>query len=466
MTDLPNRRSSYTHDRAIGRAGRAVYLARDVRDVVLSEHRWIARGGTQLELSTFVRDFSEGRSHLFGSWNDHVRYWLDFSLKDALLVVRFEDLRSDPRNISAIAMFIGLDPSDEAVHRAVDDNSLERMRAKEERPVGGPAAARHRGAVRGQGAVGGWRSKLTQEEVDEAVEHVSRDGLSRWAIRPSSRRLAAPTGCDAPGVTGRVPRRPPRCASARTARSTSSHSAFARASRSSEEVAGPLSRWRRRSVARSPGRSLRVSARGPPARRSTGDHRGRDRRPERRRRTPRRRPTPPSHGGSGTRRRPPCGVDRSRRPARPAPGTAPDPAPPDRPLAAAAERHRVRLRRAPGASRGDVNASIASATPLSGSRFPANSAVRASGRRASGGIPSMSATFGNTKAFARLPGSHGGLAALHRGRDRAAPCAPRDRIHVPSDRDRAEPDRLVQDADRPTAGAIRQGMPRVPPTGP
>ena len=30
----------------------------------------------------------------------------------------------------------------------------------------------------GKGAVGGWRSKLTQEEVD-AVEHVSRDGLSR-----------------------------------------------------------------------------------------------------------------------------------------------------------------------------------------------------------------------------------------------------------------------------------------------
>jgi hypothetical protein len=172
----------YTHDRAIGRAGRAVYLARDVRDVVLSEHRWIVRGGTQLELSTFVRDFSEGRSHLFGSWNDHVRYWLDSPLarKDALLVVRFEDLRSEPaEHLRTIARFIGLDPSDEAIHRAVDDNSLERMRAKEERAPS-EVLQQHDTAERfvGKGAVGGWRSKLTQEEVD-AVEHVSRDGLSR-----------------------------------------------------------------------------------------------------------------------------------------------------------------------------------------------------------------------------------------------------------------------------------------------
>ena len=59
-----------------------------------------------------------------------MRYWLDLlARKDALLVVRFEDLRSDPaEHLRAIAMFIGLDPSDEAVHRAVDDNSLERMR--------------------------------------------------------------------------------------------------------------------------------------------------------------------------------------------------------------------------------------------------------------------------------------------------------------------------------------------------
>ena len=95
-------------------------------------------------------------------------------------------------------MFIGLDPSDEAVHRAVDDNSLERMRAKEERAPS-EVLQQHDTAERfvGKGAVGGWRSKLTQEEVD-AVEHVSRDGLSRWAIRPSSRRPSRAHGVRSP----------------------------------------------------------------------------------------------------------------------------------------------------------------------------------------------------------------------------------------------------------------------------
>ena len=172
----------YTHDPATGAARRAVYLARDVRDVVLSEHRWIVRGGTPLELSTFVRDFSEGRSHLYGSWNDHVRYWLDSPLarENALLVVRFEDLREAPADhLREIATFIGLESSDEAVQRAVDDNSLERMRAKEERAPS-EVLRPHETTERfvGTGTVGGWRSKLTRRET-EAVERGSRDALRR-----------------------------------------------------------------------------------------------------------------------------------------------------------------------------------------------------------------------------------------------------------------------------------------------
>jgi len=172
----------YTHDRATGRAWRAVYLARDVRDVVLSEHRWIARGGTRLELSRFVTDFVEGRSHLFGSWADHVRYWLDSPLAGDgnLLVVTFEDLRADPTaRLGDIARFIGLDPSQEEVRRAVEDNSLERMQAKEARA---PSAVlrQHDTTERfvGAGAVGDWRSKLTADEV-ATVERASHDALRR-----------------------------------------------------------------------------------------------------------------------------------------------------------------------------------------------------------------------------------------------------------------------------------------------
>jgi Sulfotransferase domain len=172
----------YTHDRAAGSASRAVYLVRDVRDVVVSEHRWIARGGTDLDLSAFARDFARGRSHLFGSWNDHVQYWLGSRLarEAALLVVRFEDLRAAPvERLREIASFIGLDASEEAIRRAVDDNALDRMRAKEERAPT-KVLRQHDTTERfvGTGAVGGWSSKLTPEQI-AAVEDASREALRR-----------------------------------------------------------------------------------------------------------------------------------------------------------------------------------------------------------------------------------------------------------------------------------------------
>ncbi|HEX6399948.1 MAG TPA: sulfotransferase domain-containing protein [Actinomycetota bacterium] len=182
----------YTHDRATGRAGRAVYLVRDVRDVVLSEHRWIERGGTHLDLSGFVTDFVGGKSHLFGSWADHVRYWLDSRIakEGNLLVVTFEDLRAEPAaRLAEIARFVGLDPSDAEIERAVDDNSLQRMQAKEGRA---PSAVlrQHDTTERfvGAGTVGGWRSKLTEDEV-ATVERASHESL---------RRLGYPTPEPAP----------------------------------------------------------------------------------------------------------------------------------------------------------------------------------------------------------------------------------------------------------------------------
>jgi hypothetical protein len=172
----------YTHERATGRASRAVYLVRDVRDVVLSEHRWIARGGTRSDLSEFVTGFIHGESHLFGFWGDHVEYWLDSRIarNDDLLVVKFEELRAAPADhLRRIADFIGLHPSEDEIERAVADNTLERMKAKEERAP--TTALRQHGTTErfvGEGAVGNWRAKLGGDEI-VTVERASHHALRR-----------------------------------------------------------------------------------------------------------------------------------------------------------------------------------------------------------------------------------------------------------------------------------------------
>ena len=45
--------------------------------------------------SSFLREFNRGRV-MFGAWGSHVDSWLDSGLSD-LLVVRYEDLKQDPR---------------------------------------------------------------------------------------------------------------------------------------------------------------------------------------------------------------------------------------------------------------------------------------------------------------------------------------------------------------------------------
>jgi hypothetical protein len=165
----------YTHDTASGPCRRIIYLVRDARDVVVSEHRWVRRGGTDRDLDSYVRAFAAGTSHVFGSWGDHVDHWLGSgpARRGDLLLVRFEDLRvQTARELTRIAEFLDLDGADDDhIRRAVDNQSLQRMRAKEDRA---PASVLrpHDTAERfvGEGTVGGWHGKLTgsQAELIEA----------------------------------------------------------------------------------------------------------------------------------------------------------------------------------------------------------------------------------------------------------------------------------------------------------
>jgi Sulfotransferase domain len=141
---------------------RVVYLVRDPRSVVLSEYRWQQmEGHFEGTFDAFLADFLEGSCNPWGSWGDHVRFWLGGSSESPpRLVVRYAEMRADPRRTLAdVLAYLGESPAPGAIARAVAGNSLAAMRDKEAEA----AVPKHRRDLDlvGEGAVSGWRDALS-----------------------------------------------------------------------------------------------------------------------------------------------------------------------------------------------------------------------------------------------------------------------------------------------------------------
>jgi Sulfotransferase domain len=180
-----------THDPRTGPCRRAVLLVRDPRDVVLSYYRWLSLHGYSHDLETFLPAFLDGRLTFHGAWSDNTRYWLDSASHRGgrrLCVVRFEDLRADSfETIRRILLFMDVEVSDDAIHRAVSGNTIERSREKEERA--GPQDVKRYpsgGRFVGKGSVGTWQSKLTDDQVRQVEDRASDllDRLGYGRVRP------------------------------------------------------------------------------------------------------------------------------------------------------------------------------------------------------------------------------------------------------------------------------------------
>jgi hypothetical protein len=188
---------------------RAIYLMRDLRDVMLSNWaRDKEMGFSQYfdqgkGMDGYVENFLKGKVTRFGSWQSHINSWLDCPLakNGNLLVVRYEDLRKDTETgLLEMLDFLGLESERDRVRSAVENNSLRNMREKEEK-------AKNSGAAMGKGtllrkhnlnredarfvrsgSVGGWREKLSQEQID-MVTHYAAEALER---------VGYPAGLDQP----------------------------------------------------------------------------------------------------------------------------------------------------------------------------------------------------------------------------------------------------------------------------
>lgn len=176
-----------THEAYRREYRKAVYLVRDVRDVVISEFEYEhANERISEDFDEFVMLSLKGRVNGYGSWQDHVASWMESPLADSgqLLVVKFEQMKAHTEDtLAAILGFLGVSPDREAIRQAITNNNLQRMKEKEDRAPQTSAYGRESGNGEQKrfirsGATGGWRSRLTAAQV-QLIERQVGPGLAR-----------------------------------------------------------------------------------------------------------------------------------------------------------------------------------------------------------------------------------------------------------------------------------------------
>ena len=168
---------------------RAIYLVRDVRDVLLSQYSRENELGLVwwADFDGYIQAFLKGTINGFGPWQEHLPNWLDSPLaqRGDLLVVPFADLRRDTQGkLETILDFLGLQVDREVIAEAIADNTVEKMRSRENNARTLHKSAGEEGRFVRQGAVMGWREKFTEAQLElieqYAGETMSRVGLPSW----------------------------------------------------------------------------------------------------------------------------------------------------------------------------------------------------------------------------------------------------------------------------------------------
>lgn len=193
---LPNGgRFIKTHEQYRTDYKRTVFLVRDMRDVLLSGYaRGVEVGLVELvckgDFDSFMMSFLKGHALQMGSWQEHTRSWLDSPLakNGNLLVVKYEELRKNPEPMLAqIVEFIGVKPNLQIIRKAIEDNSLQQMRTREDRErkagessilLGPHKSTGEDGRFVRKGSVGGWRNKLTDAQL-QLIDEYAGDMLTR-----------------------------------------------------------------------------------------------------------------------------------------------------------------------------------------------------------------------------------------------------------------------------------------------
>lgn len=168
---------------------RAIYLIRDVRDVIVSQFLREKELGLVWwgAFDAYIPRFLDGSINNFGPWHNHIPDWLDSPLAQQgdLLVVRFEEMRRNTQQqLERIVDFLGYRASLETLAEAIADNTVDRLRSLENNTQRVHTSRREDGRFIRQGAVMGWRERLTEPQLQliekYAGKTMARLGYPSW----------------------------------------------------------------------------------------------------------------------------------------------------------------------------------------------------------------------------------------------------------------------------------------------
>jgi hypothetical protein len=178
-----------THEAYCRYYKRAIYIVRDVRNVAVSEFLQERAKGIVTTFDEYLDRFLRGvKRH--GSWPAHVASWLnsEAAKNGNLLFLRYEDMRQNPEpTLVKVLEFLKVPYDSTKIRQAIEDNTIERMRQKEDaaRELKGKVIRRPFKGIGGDegrfvrsGSVDGWREWLTPEQVCAIEEHAGE-----WLVR-------------------------------------------------------------------------------------------------------------------------------------------------------------------------------------------------------------------------------------------------------------------------------------------
>jgi Sulfotransferase domain len=165
---------------------RAIYLIRDVRDVLLSQYSRENELGLVwwADFDGYIKAFLEGSINGFGPWQEHIPQWLDSPLakRGDLLAVKFADMRRQTQEtLERIVDFLGIEVEPAVIAEAIADNTVEKMRAREKQSQTLHQSAGEEGRFVRRGSVMGWREKFTEPQL-ELIEQYAGDTMARVGL--------------------------------------------------------------------------------------------------------------------------------------------------------------------------------------------------------------------------------------------------------------------------------------------
>jgi hypothetical protein len=186
-----------THEPFHKQYRKAIYLVRDVRDVVLSEFAYQkALGWIPDDFERFLQQFLQGEVNPFSPWHQHVPGWMDSPLAQSsdFLLIKFEEMRRNTEQVvSRVLDFLDVVVDPQTVRDAIANNTVQRMQEKEQRSpqlseaAPKPSASEESRFIR-SGSVGGWRDRLSDAQI-ELIEQRTGKVLERMGYPVGGRRV-------------------------------------------------------------------------------------------------------------------------------------------------------------------------------------------------------------------------------------------------------------------------------------